>query len=1280
MHHSSASISAGELARELLAGGSIDPVIDVMGRDRREMPVLEYKGVYKDADCSAVMRWHVVKAVIALANADGGCVIVGLDDDGRTPVPWKPDLAKDDPEEKDYFQHARTELFNGQYRDESGRTISIPAPVLEGLRRETSVTFTLCRSSRIPDAEFLVLAVMPTDEPFLCMRTLKTHDVILAKGGQEKVVKESSTEENILFYRSREAAEVLSISTHDPSQNFSARYNEYLRNRSPRKDAYRERLNAYRGRSTSASAVGSFSTVPAPSRHFIGRETELESLREICNRGKIPLIHAAGGTGKTQLAYRYAQEHATEYPGGMFLVPMEFAADWPSAFQSLCDQRITASGTTPKQWLGIERGEANTADTEAEDTKKPAKRDDLTPESVMARTINALVRKCVDAGPVLLLLDNLEDPVRFLSDEALGKVFPQGLPKEIHLLATARTSTGITTRRCPHVETVTLEDLPPDDAIRLLVGEDAALDVREREAAADIVRLLGCRALFVGRVANLAAEYENRPFARLLRRIEHDKLEVTCPLDGEDDTRVPEVIWAWTREKLERASGGIMDVQLARTIALFPPDGVPLRIIEALWFSDFGRLDAQATLDAYRDDSDLFADALKRLAAFRLVQKDKSSEQLSMHRLDRAAIRKEIGADFDGCAWLERIGPALRACPCCSPDDWFMLAQAQSKLLAFCPWNLQDGRHCAEILSECPESRTAPIPWSRMTVWDWWILCSKRPEFYDKSQEFAVPASPLLAKEDPERVRHFNLDDFCGAAWADLLSNVPELAERCPFQRLAKNDWLLLLSHRPEMLKFCLHPEILNCAGQKVANRHEEVVSYWDRARWGELLAAQPGFADTCDWDSLTLADVLSIFQHAPQFAQRCPKRVIERIPGHLWTKLVLKHPELLSLYPAEQFPRPWAKHESHPVDFDPFSDSLNLNDVDFGLDWPEVLKKNPDLEDRCPFAQLPTLVWCRLLLRNRGYRRFNPPWEQIGPLATAKISHWSPFGNRRKKEMPFYGLLDFEELAAYRPADYVPFDKREEEIARQQQEILEWHRREDVRRELRSSNIVSFVAYQPRLSWIQEIDPAAYKPDELSEIYRRQPQIPSTLKWPPFPCAFSPFFSGEVCRFLLDLPEGLDFKYTYPLATQLPDGSDGECTETADHLEDASLALTDVPADSADLRTLALENRLTEKTKRSLGNPVECALLVCFYPQLAESPHIDWTKFAGRELCLIMLNRPTLEKYCDWSKFSGHNWAVLLAKNPEFAPKCDWSKFSEDDWAYLHADRPWMTADPATW
>ena len=158
----------------------------------------------------------------------------------------------------------------------------------------------------------------------------------------------------------------------------------------------------------------------------------------------------------------------------------------------------------------------------------------------------------------------------------------------------------------------------------------------------------------------------------------------------------------------------------------------------------------------------------------------------------------------------------------------------------------------------------------------------------------------------------------------------------------------------------------------------------------------------------------------------------------------------------------------------------------------------------------------------------------------------------------------------------------------------------------------------------------------------------------------------------MLDVPSGLDFSH---LDYDWTDDGKSVCY-SVDLLEEV---LGEVKQQSRSDTEQLLQGMKFPQTCSS-NDELFSAVLVCLYPQLAESPHIDWAKFASRELCLIMLNRPTLAKCCDWSKFSGHDWAVLLAKNPEFAPKCDWSKFSEEDWAYLHADRPWMTAAPETW
>ena len=121
----------------------------------------------------------------------------------------------------------------------------------------------------------------------------------------------------------------------------------------------------------------------------------------------------------------------------MFLVPMESTADWASAFRSLLNQKINGSGRTPAQWLGLAAEEHLESELDPSSMDAPARRAvPAQPASSpdLPDIVNALIALVRKEGPALLLLDNLDEgPDRFLSSEALAKVFPQGIPKEIHL-------------------------------------------------------------------------------------------------------------------------------------------------------------------------------------------------------------------------------------------------------------------------------------------------------------------------------------------------------------------------------------------------------------------------------------------------------------------------------------------------------------------------------------------------------------------------------------------------------------------------------------------------------------------------------------------------------------------------------------------------------------------------------------------------------------------------------------------------------------------------------
>ena len=237
------AISAGELAEELLANSLIDPVIEVMGREGRESPILEFKGVYESREQLEVVRWHVARAVIAMANADGGCMIIGIDDDGATPVPWRPELALENPEDKDYFDHARNFIFKETYRDENGATISIPPVAVQKLKRESVIKFHICKSRRIAGHDFLVLVVNPVKDSIFCKYT--RNKFIRGKKGESDIIKEIP--DSVLYHRSSESARTMSLSSCDAE--FDEKYNEF-KSRDQKKAAYFNLLQEFYGKDT----------------------------------------------------------------------------------------------------------------------------------------------------------------------------------------------------------------------------------------------------------------------------------------------------------------------------------------------------------------------------------------------------------------------------------------------------------------------------------------------------------------------------------------------------------------------------------------------------------------------------------------------------------------------------------------------------------------------------------------------------------------------------------------------------------------------------------------------------------------------------------------------------------------------------------------------------------------------------------------------------------------------------------------------------------------------
>lgn len=94
------AIDAAYLTKRLLGlpNPNVDTLIATISQAGRESSILEYKASYRpspgDGASLDACRWNIVKAIIAMANASGGCILLGIGEDERhNPVvgDWDPD-------------------------------------------------------------------------------------------------------------------------------------------------------------------------------------------------------------------------------------------------------------------------------------------------------------------------------------------------------------------------------------------------------------------------------------------------------------------------------------------------------------------------------------------------------------------------------------------------------------------------------------------------------------------------------------------------------------------------------------------------------------------------------------------------------------------------------------------------------------------------------------------------------------------------------------------------------------------------------------------------------------------------------------------------------------------------------------------------------------------------------------------------------------------------------------------------------------------------------------
>ena len=84
-----------------------------------------------------------------------------------------------------------------------------------------------------------------------------------------------------------------------------------------------------------SNASIALNTLPSQNKSFVGREQELKEIAELIDKGRIPILHGEGGTGKSELACEYAHRHKGRFAGGCLFVNMQNVSDWSTALNTI---------------------------------------------------------------------------------------------------------------------------------------------------------------------------------------------------------------------------------------------------------------------------------------------------------------------------------------------------------------------------------------------------------------------------------------------------------------------------------------------------------------------------------------------------------------------------------------------------------------------------------------------------------------------------------------------------------------------------------------------------------------------------------------------------------------------------------------------------------------------------------------------------------------------------------------------------------------------------------
>ncbi len=238
-------------------------------------------------------------------------------------------------------------------------------------------------------------------------------------------------------------------------------------------------------------------------------------------------------------------------------------------------------------------------------------------------------------------------------------------------------------------------------------------------------------------------------------------------------------------------------------------------------------------------------------------------------------------------------------------SDWVALLMRQPRFADKCSWDLLESSDWAGLITEQPRF-CGICRWEKLEVDDWAEIVARlycyrasRYEYEDitnflKMCPWEMCPWERFSGRNWVRLLDAGLSDKCqwdklqGEDWIHLLTNHPQYAERCPWEKLKDTGgqgWAYLLERCPQFADKCPWDRLERKDLMRILlYTHDEVLENfpWERLDggvWAWLLWERPELADWCAWEKIGSAQWGRLLSRQPQFLDRCPTgKVLEMV------------------------------------------------------------------------------------------------------------------------------------------------------------------------------------------------------------------------------------------------------------------------------------------------------------------------------------------------------------------------------------------------------------------